>query len=293
MPCISVIVPTRLRNHLLPRALRSLLAQTYGDFEILVVDDNPPEKRILADPALVSLLNNPKVRVLTHDQPRNAAAARNVGLREAQGEWIAYLDDDDAYQPAKLERQLHQAKKTDLPIGISGLTYHLTRRLRKRVLLSEYLGGSELLLMAFGIQTLFHRNTKEVLFDEDFSAGEDAYHLYELVSHFRVDRIFNVAESLMDIYPQPVGPRVNTNALGLWEAAQSIYRDFAPAYGPVAARVFLARAQLGYLKFQKGGLQEMAKTAWRLSGLNGGKELRFILNCFLFRIPLARRFLVS
>src|SRR5437870_2723711 len=108
MPSISVIVPTRLRHHLLPRALRSLLAQTYSDFEILVVDDNPSEKRVSSDPALASLLKHPKVRVLVHEQPRNAAAARNVALREARGEWISYLDDDDAYQPAKLERQLHQ-----------------------------------------------------------------------------------------------------------------------------------------------------------------------------------------
>src|SRR5438477_1244496 len=102
---VSIIVPTRLRNQLLTRAVRSLLAQTFADFEILVVDDNPAEARVATDPVLNSLLQHPKVRLLTHEQPRNAAAARNVALRAARGAWITYLDDDDAYQPSKLERQ--------------------------------------------------------------------------------------------------------------------------------------------------------------------------------------------
>ena len=66
MPAISVIVPTRNRNHLLPRSLGSLLSQTFQDIEILVVDDNPVEKRIRKDSALESLLANSKIRVLEH-----------------------------------------------------------------------------------------------------------------------------------------------------------------------------------------------------------------------------------
>jgi len=50
--------------------VRSLLAQAFGDLEILVVDDNPPEARVSADPGLASLLQHPKVRVLTHEHPR-------------------------------------------------------------------------------------------------------------------------------------------------------------------------------------------------------------------------------
>ena len=292
MPSISVIVPTRLRNHLLPRAVRSLLAQTWDDFEILVVDDNPPQGRVSSDSVLASLLQHPKVRVLPHDQPRNAAAARNVALRAARGEWITYLDDDDAYQPAKLEKQLSQARKTGLPLGICGVTYHLTRRRRARVFPGEEEGGSELLLMSLALPTLFHLNAPGVFFDENLSAGEDTYFLYRLLQHFKVDRIFNVAESLVDVYPQP-GLRVNTNAQGLWQACQAIHRDFAPAYGPMAAEAFLTRSQLGYLKFQKGAFPAMAKLAWRLSRLRGQKEFRFIVNCFLFKIPLARRFLVN
>jgi len=292
MPTISVIVPTRLRNHLLPRAVRSVLAQTFSDFEILVVDDNPPESRVSEDPLLVPLLDHPKVRVLTHAHPRSAAAARNVGLRAARGEWLTYLDDDDAYQPTKLDRQMSQARSTGLPLGTCGVTYHLKRRRRRRILGLEQTQGSELLLMPLALPTLFHRVSPGVFFDEKLAAGEDAYYLYQLLHHFQIDRIFNVSESLVDVYPQP-GLRVNSNADGLRHACQAIYDDFAPAYGLEAAEAFMARADLGYLKFRKGRQREMAKLAWKLWRLRGGKELRFIINCFLFKIPLARRFLVS
>lgn len=292
MPAISVIVPTRLRNHLLPRAVNSLLAQTCRDFEILVVDDNPPDTRVSRDPSLAALLDHPKVRVLSHETPRNAAAARNVALRAAGGEWITFLDDDDAYRPGKLEKQLQEAQETKLPIGACGVTYHLKRRRRTRVLSCAATEGSELLLLSLALPTLFHRNTSEVFFEETLSAGEDAHYFYRLLQHFRVERIFNVAESLVNVYPQP-GPRVNANAEGLWQACQLIHRDFASAYGAEAATAFLLRSRLGYLKFKKGGVQEMTKLAWKLSRLRGRRDLRLIVNSFLFRIPLARRFLVS
>jgi len=292
MPLISVIVPTRLRNHLLPRALRSLLAQTLQDLEILVVDDNPPEARLSSDPALAPWLQDARVRVLVHEQPRNAAAARNVGLRAARGEWITFLDDDDAYQPAKLEKQREYARQSGMPLGICGVTFHLAHRQRLWLLPGDELGGSELLLQPLALPSIFHRNAERILFDEGLSAGEDAHYFFRLVAHFGVKRIFNVPESLVDVYPQP-GPRVNANAEGLWQAALAIHREFAPAYGAHAAEAFLARARLGYLKLKPGELQETTKVAWRLWRLRGRKELRFIMNALLFKVPWARRLLVS
>jgi glycosyltransferase involved in cell wall biosynthesis len=276
----------------LPRAVRSLLAQTWQDFEILVVDDNPPEARISTDPVLANLLRHPKVRVLTHEQPLNASAARNFALGAVQGEWITYLDDDDAYQAGKLERQLQRALKSGLPVGTCGVTFHLARRERKRVLYTEEVRGSELLLMSLALPTLFHRKPTGMSFDEKLFAGEDAYYFYGLLDYFKIDRIFNVPESLVDVYPQH-GPRVNSNAEGLWQACQAIYRDFAPSYGLVAAEAFLTRSRLGRLKFQPDGFREMSGLAWKLIRLRGRREFRFVVNSLLFKFPFVRRFLVS
>jgi glycosyltransferase involved in cell wall biosynthesis len=289
---ISVIIPTRFRNHLLPRAVRSVLGQSFQDFEILVVDDNPPTHRVSIDPVLASLLQHPKVRVLVHDQPRNASAARNVGLHAASGQWITYLDDDDAYQPAKLEKQLKQSEKSALPLGVCGTTVHLMGRTRKHVFSQEKISRGELLLLSFVTPTLFHRNTKAVFFDENLFAGEDGYFFHQLVRHFGIDHIFNVPESLIDAYPQ-AGWRVNANAAGLWQACQAIHSDFARSYTPLTADVFITRSELGYLKYQAGGLNQMMKIAWKLWRLRGRHELRFIVNAFLFKLPLIRRLLVS
>jgi glycosyltransferase involved in cell wall biosynthesis len=292
MPAISVIVPTRLRHQLLARALRSLLAQTFQDFEILLIDDNPSEARVSAEAELAPLLADPKLRLLVDEQPRNAASARNLGLRAARGEWITYLDDDDAYQPTKLEKQWRRSIETRLPLGICGVTYHLAHRQRRRVVAATELYKSELLLLPFAMPTVFHRNAGNWFFDENLFAGEDGPYYYGLVERLEVERIFNVSESLVDVYPQP-GPRVSANAEGFWQAVQVVYRDFAPAYGTVAAEVFLARARLGYLKNRKGGWYEMAQAACRLWRLRGWKEMRFIGNATLFKLPWMRRLLVS
>jgi glycosyltransferase involved in cell wall biosynthesis len=269
-----------------------LLAQTYQDYEIILIDDNPPEERVAADPTLIPLLEHAKLRLLVHENPRNAASARNVGLRAAHGKWITYLDDDDSYQPTKLQKQWERAKQTNLPLGLCGVTYHAGGRRRQRQVSKMELGKSEALLLFPALPTLFHRNSGTNFFDEKLFASEDAYFFCQLVEDLKIDRIFNVAESLVDVYPQP-SARVNTNAEATWKAAQAIYRDFAPAYGASMAEVFLAQARLGYWKLQKGGFREMFKLSSVLLRLRGWKDARFILNCFAFKIPWLRRLLVS
>lgn len=292
MPAISVIVPTRKRNHLLPRALKSLLAQTFADFEVIVIDDNPPDSRVAAESALEGLLSDPRIRLIEHDQPRNAAAARNVGLRAARGHWITYLDDDDAYRPWKLEKQLECAESTHIPVGMCAVTYHLHRRQRSRGLSPQSLSGEELLLAFHALPALFHRNTRDVFFDEALSAGEDAYFFFGVLARLNLREIFYIPETLVDVYPQP-GFRVNANGEGLWEANRAIHRDFAWHYGERISKVFLTRAQLQRYKLCPGGFFEIIRSSMLLLRLRGFKDVRLILNTVLFKIPWVRRFLVS
>ena len=100
-PKITVIIPTRNRAALLPRAVDSVLAQTYADFELLIVDDASTDDT----PAVIAALADPRVRPLRHDANRGQSAAINTGLAEARGEYVAFLDDDDEWRPAKLEGQ--------------------------------------------------------------------------------------------------------------------------------------------------------------------------------------------
>jgi glycosyltransferase involved in cell wall biosynthesis len=98
---ISVILPTLTRLDFLRRAIESVLAQTYEDFEIVVVVDGPSPNVA----AFVASHPDPRVRLVQREQNGGVAAARNSGLEAARGRYVALLDDDDIWLPEKLARQ--------------------------------------------------------------------------------------------------------------------------------------------------------------------------------------------
>lgn len=97
---ISVIIPTHNRRHLLARAVLSVLAQTYSVCEILVVDDGSTDgtsEMIVADFPQVKLIRQAN---------RGVSSARNTGIAQSCGDWLAFLDSDDEWLPDKLKRQV-------------------------------------------------------------------------------------------------------------------------------------------------------------------------------------------
>lgn len=98
-PKVSVIVPTYNRPDRLRTALESLAAQTFQDFEVIVVNDAGCDVGFV----IAACADRQRITTLTHDRNRGLAAARNSGLRAAKGTYIAYLDDDDRYLPTHLE----------------------------------------------------------------------------------------------------------------------------------------------------------------------------------------------
>lgn len=99
MPRISVIIPTHNRPVLLTEALTSLRAQTFTDWEAVIIDDAS------SPPVTVEGLDT-RIRVLRHNSSQGGAAAKNTGINSATGEILAFLDDDDLYAPQYLERAL-------------------------------------------------------------------------------------------------------------------------------------------------------------------------------------------
>src|SRR5262249_43426495 len=109
MSLISVIIPTQNRPAMLKEAVASVLAQTFQDFELIVVlNGATPETAEVAR----ELAKNPKTKVVAMEKS-TLAAARNRGLDAATGTWIAFLDDDDIWLPSKLEVQLDAAAGAD------------------------------------------------------------------------------------------------------------------------------------------------------------------------------------
>jgi glycosyltransferase involved in cell wall biosynthesis len=95
-------MPTFNRARLLERALASALNQTYRRLEVIVVDDASPDNT----PVVVRNAADDRVRYIRHDANKGGSAARNTGIRAARGEYIAFLDDDDEWEPEKTEEQL-------------------------------------------------------------------------------------------------------------------------------------------------------------------------------------------
>jgi glycosyltransferase involved in cell wall biosynthesis len=101
-PLVSVAVPTWNRAHLVGRAIRSVLAQTFPDIEILVVDDGSTD----TTPEVVGAVDDARLRPVRHERNHGISRTRNTALRLARGEWLAFLDDDNEWAPDYLARQL-------------------------------------------------------------------------------------------------------------------------------------------------------------------------------------------
>jgi glycosyltransferase involved in cell wall biosynthesis len=117
-PTVSVVIPTRNRPGMLREAVACVLAQLDVPLEVIVVDEGstPPVTEQAPE-----LLDDPRVRIVRHDEPRGLPAARNAGVAVAAGDWLAFCDDDDLWAPDKLARQLVAADTTGAGWSATGL----------------------------------------------------------------------------------------------------------------------------------------------------------------------------
>lgn len=100
-PVVSVVIPAYNVAHYLPRSIQSVQTQTFQQYEIIVVDDGSTDS---VEPVLRTV--DHAVRYFRHDTSRGVSAARNTGISHARGRYIAFLDADDCWAPAKLEMQV-------------------------------------------------------------------------------------------------------------------------------------------------------------------------------------------
>jgi len=113
MTTVSIIIPVYNVEQYIAETIKSVLAQTYQDFEIIIVDDESPDRSI----AICQSFTDPRIRII-QQKNRGAAGARNTGIRQSQGNYLALLDSDDLWLPEKLECQL-QHLQTHPDVGVS------------------------------------------------------------------------------------------------------------------------------------------------------------------------------
>lgn len=105
---VSVIIPTYKRSDMLPRAVASVLAQSYSNVQVVVVDDNDPdtEWREKTSKKMDEYADDTRVKYVCHEKNMNGSVARNTGIEASDGEIVCFLDDDDWFYPAKIEKQV-------------------------------------------------------------------------------------------------------------------------------------------------------------------------------------------
>lgn len=201
---VSVIIPTYNRANYIDRAIRSVLNQTYQDFEIIVVDDNEPNSlsRDLLEEKMKKYEKISKIRYIQHEKNKNGAVARNTGIKVAKGEYITFLDDDDYFLPKRLEimiKELENNSSFDCAYSSSIVT-------RKKKIIGQNLAiksgkmKKELLLGSFTFGTgsnMFFRASairKINGFDETFIRHQD---IETMIRYFNIGDLLAVKQYLV------------------------------------------------------------------------------------------------
>lgn len=178
-PLVSVIVPTFNRPERLQRAIKSILDQTYQNFEVIVVNDAGCD----VEP-LISSYRSVRVRYIFHETNKGLAAARNTALRVAEGSLIAYLDDDDIFYRDHLETLVQELGNSGFEVGYTDAVRanDASPGDRKETASSEIVESQdfdrELLLVANVAPVICFMHTRTAiegvgLFDEELGPLED------------------------------------------------------------------------------------------------------------------------
>lgn len=200
-PQVSVIIPVYNGEKTINRALESVVAQTFSDFEIIVVDDHSADQSVNT----IWQWGSERLSLIQHPINRGAAAARNSGILAARGRWIAFLDSDDSWKEQKLARQVALLEQARPNIAACATGYHLHKDGRELTIslnLSPKGFRREILFgcaISPGTTLLVERRMFDELgfFDEGFRRLED----WDWLLHFseRYDLAF-VPEPLADVY---------------------------------------------------------------------------------------------
>ncbi|MGK4567639.1 glycosyltransferase family 2 protein [Flavobacterium sp. 3HN19-14] len=100
MAFFSVIIPLYNKANFIEIALKSVLAQTFTDFEILVVEDGSTDDSL----DIATSINDPKIRIIRHEKNKGLSASRNTGIQNSTSKYLCFLDADDAWQPEYLAK---------------------------------------------------------------------------------------------------------------------------------------------------------------------------------------------
>tara|TARA_B100001123_G_C15166809_1_gene969713 strand:+ start:44 stop:802 length:759 start_codon:yes stop_codon:yes gene_type:complete len=217
---VSIIIPTKDRPDLLRRAVRSVLNQTYEDWELFIINDS--DKKLEID------IQDPRVQSCNNKNKPGANGARNTGIKLAKGEFIAFLDDDDAWEQYKLMKQLRIMKSTNAILCYTGKKIVIQKKNKMR-LQSSY--RSYFLSPIFTLQLynfigttssimIRRENNNFLLFDENLHSLQDYDFYLKLAQR---GKIVGIPEGLVTYFFDDSLSHVSINKKSLLNSIKTIY----------------------------------------------------------------------
>lgn len=194
---VSVIIPTYNDSDVLMNAIDSVLKQTYHNLELIIVDDGSTDDTF----EKVNLIVDERLRYIKHKKNKNASAARNTGIKNSSGDYIAFLDADDEWLPMKLEEQISLLNKRGKNWGGVYCNTMLVRE-KSKVDFSFPVGirlpkeGGEELTISILLRTVTHCGSTLLLrreevkkingFDESFQRHQEVEFLIRLFKNTKI-----------------------------------------------------------------------------------------------------------
>jgi len=194
VPKVSVIIPTYQYAHFVGQAVESVLAQTYKNYEIILVDDGSTDNTS-------EVLSNfgDQISVIYHRENRGLSAARNAGIRVSKGKYVAFLDADDVWMPNKLRLQVKLLdQNSDVGLVFSDMTYFGKRCGSKKRAFQEVSPSSGKVFKDLFVKDFIPMPTvivrkicfeKVGLFDESLTSCEDHDMWVRIAKFFKVDYV--------------------------------------------------------------------------------------------------------
>lgn len=279
-PLVSVIIPTYNRKDFLKIAVKSALKQTYENLEIIVVNDNPD----VSHEKVMNTLDDRRITYIEHEQNRGGAAARNTGIKNSQGGYIAFLDDDDIWLPEKIEKQVKciESQNGDYVgayCGYFGIYQFLGFDKIKRIF-AKNMDADEIIIDIF-TQDFHPGGTSSLIikrkyieniggFDESFERHQDYEFLIRLLKH---GGIIPVKEPLLIKYytSPPKAEKVENAKIRFFSKFKEDIQKYETSLRSEILNVHLSELSSLYLretKFRKGfHYLKKQKGSWPLKSL--------------------------
>jgi glycosyltransferase involved in cell wall biosynthesis len=198
---ISIIIPTYNRGRLIKKSIWSILRQTYQNFELIIVDDNSDD----GTEDIVKNIKDNRIRYIKHENNKGANVARNTGISNSTGEYIAFQDSDDEWLEDKLEIQINELIKNKVDVVASSF-YRYSKNEKRELIPEKSIKDEQISVDLFygnfiSTQTILGK--RECFVEESFDESFPRFQDWELI--IRISKKYKVHfinKPLVNVYVQ-------------------------------------------------------------------------------------------